>query len=262
VTTAARGKGKGKAKALTPSVQDDGREWELCRTFNLSWDPSHARGGEDASMIVTVDGLSYRLGVEVKSTTGDTVSTARDVSPDHIRRWRSMFFVIGFYSVGGNRPHLIKSLCLSPVDMEPWIASIAKMIEPDFKIAQLASRRLELDDLFEVCGRKDAYTIEDARLLHKMQWSISDYMAAADMEGPDGVLLSPESMLSVLRSRSKYIAERGATLNNPHITKTFLKAFWGTDREVQVHQSAEGIRRLAEQFISANPGHAASVRVA
>ena len=241
------------------SVQDDERERELCRTFNLSWDPAHARGGEDAHMIVSLKGHKYRLAVEVKSTTGDTVSTARDVSMEHIARWRSMFFIIGFYTRGSKRPELIRSLCLSPIDMEPWIDTIATKIEPDYKIAKLASHRLEMADLFEVCGEKPAYSLDDAKRLHKQQWSADEYRAAVDVPGPGGGHLSPAKMLQVLRLRSSYIAQRGATLNNPHITKTFLNGFWGTDREIQADQSAEAVRALAKSFISTHPQHPAAV---
>ena len=74
------------------SVQDDERERELVRVFNLAWDPAHQRAGVDAI-----------LDIEVKSTTGDTVSTARDVEVEHIQRWRRMLFVIGFYTKEARR---------------------------------------------------------------------------------------------------------------------------------------------------------------
>lgn len=213
-------------------------------------------------MELVVDGEKYRLAVEVKSTTKGTVSTARDVSIEHIGRWRSMFFVIGFYTREARHPELVRSLCLTPNDLEPWISSIADKIEPDFKIARLASRRLELGDMFDVCGTKPGYTIGDARRLHKKQWSVQEYKAAVDMPGPRGGLLSPERMLELLRLRSRYIAERGATLNNPHIPKTFLEQFSGTSREVlKASQASDAMRQLAASFIRANPQHPAVVRI-
>lgn len=64
-------------------------------------------------------------------------------------------------------------------------------------------------------------------------------------------------MLKLLRLRALYIAQRGATLNNPHITSEHLKKFWGTDRETPTVEAAAAIRKLATDFIAAHPGHAA-----
>jgi hypothetical protein len=238
-------------------VQDDERERELVRLFNLHWDPSHQRSGVDATLDVTVEGRRIRFEVEVKSTTGQTVSTARDVGMEHIQRWRRMLFVIGFYGREARRPELLRALCLTPIDMEPWIASVESRILLDFRIAQRASRRLGLDDLFEVCGEQATYSLEDAKRLHKQQWSAEQYAAALDLAVGDERRLSPRSMLEILRLRSRYIAERGATLNNPHITKAHLDRFADSDRRVAAHDSASAIRRIAAGFAAGNPGHPA-----
>lgn len=242
-------------------VQDDERERELARLFNLNWDATHARGGEDAELeIEVVHGARYRFSVEVKSTTGDTVSTARDVGLEHIGKWRRKLLVIGFYLPGGRRPELQKSLCLSPVDMEPWIASIERKVAPDFKIAEWASRRLTLQDLFDICGEQDDYSIDDAKRLLKQQWSAEQYKAARDLRVGRRQCISQQGMLDILRLRSKYISERGATLNNPHITKKHLKQFWGTDREIPVRgDCSAAIRRIASTFLRDHPGNPTAV---
>ena len=74
-------------------VQDDERERELVRMFNLNWDPAHQRAGVDAVLDMEVNGQRVRFDVEVKSSTGTTVSTARDVGMDHIKKWRRMIFL-------------------------------------------------------------------------------------------------------------------------------------------------------------------------
>ena len=239
------------------SVQDDERERELVRMFNLAWNPAHQRSGVDAVLDIEVDGRLHRFDVEVKSSTGDTVATARDVGMAHIMRWRSMLFVIGFYSREAGRPELRKCLCLTPVDMEPLIASIESKIAIDFRLAARASRQLRLDDLFDVCGEQPTYSIEDARRLHKQQWTTAEYEAALDAEESGVPRISQTSMLAILRLRAKYIAERGATLNNPHVTKTHLRPFFGTDREVTGNAWAARIRQVAANFVRAHPCHAA-----
>lgn len=230
---------------------------ELCRVFGLIWDQAHSRGGEDAWLRLDVEGTEYRLSVEVKSTTGNTVSTARDVSMEHIKRWRSKVFVIGFYDSKDKRPELQRLLCLTPDDMALWIDSIAAKVEPDYKIAQRASRHLDLVDLHEVCGVNQAYSVEDAKRLHKAQWQATQCIAAVDVKVDGRGMLSPTAMLSLLRLRAQYIAERGATLNNPHITSEHLKQFWGTNREARIDNAAATIRKLMTDFVQANPDHPA-----
>ena len=240
-------------------VQDDERERELVRMFNLAWDPAHQRAGVDAVLDIALHDKPIRFEIEVKSTTGSTVSTARDVGMEHIQKWRTKLFVIGFYSKEARRPELQRCLCLTPMDMEPWISSIEKKIRIDFKIASCASRRLTLDDLFEVCGDQDTYSLEDARRLHKQQWRAEEYGAALDIAVGDQQRISQEKMLEILGLRAKYIAERGATLNNPHITKAHLDQFIGTNREVPGPNWAEAIRHIAVSFAQAHPHHAAII---
>lgn len=145
------------------TVQDNERERELVRLFNLQWDAAHQRSGVDAFLDVQTSKGKFRFEVEVKSSTGGTVSTARDVGMDHIQKWRRKIFVIGFYSRAAGRPELKSCLCLTPVDMEPWINSIEQKILPDFQIAKLASKNLLLDDMFAVCGKKQHYSMEMPR---------------------------------------------------------------------------------------------------
>jgi hypothetical protein len=122
---------------------------------------------------------------------------------------------------------------------------------------------LELADLFDVCGKQETYSMEDAKRLHRQQWTADEYTAALDTNVGDELRISRIRMLEILQLRSKYIAERGATLNNPHVTKTHLHAFAGTSRVVSGPNWAAGIRQIAIEFVRANPGHpAAKVRPA
>ena len=238
------------------TVQDNERERELVRLFNLQWDAAHQRSGVDAYLDVQTATDKYRFEVEVKSTTGGTVSTARDVGMDHIQKWRKKIFVIGFYSRAAGRPELKTCLCLTPLDMEPWIDSIERKILPDFQIAKLASRNLLTSDMFAVCGEKPDYSMADARRLHKSQWSTAQYKEAQHLAVGDTRRISQKQMLKIFRLRSKYIAERGATLNNPHIPKAHLDSFLGTGSEV-TSDWAEKVRSIAKSFVVEHAGHSA-----
>lgn len=232
------------------TVQDDERERELVRLFNLEWDPAHQRAGVDALLRVQVGGEECTIEVEVKSTTGDTVSTARDVGMEHIEKWRRKLFVIGFYSREARRPELQRCLCLTPADMAPWIDSIEAKVAIDHRIAQRAYASLQLDDLWAVCGQRAQYSLQDAKAVLRQQWSIQSYASAADVaDDGDGRSFSPAAMLEVLRIRARYIAERGATLNNPHIPKRHLAAFSASDREV-VGDWAARIRAIAVEWLA------------
>ncbi len=242
------------------TVQDDERERELVRLFNLQWDADHQRSGADAFLdIQTANGI-FRFEVEVKSTTTDTVSTARDVGMVHIEKWRKKIFIVGFYSRAAGRPELKTCLCLTPTDMEPWIASIEQKILPDFEIAKLASNNLGMNDMFAVCGKKRYYTIADAKRLHKMQWSKEQYTAAQDVMVGTAKKISPLKMLSIFCLRAKYIAERGATLNNPHIPKTHLHPFFDTDRQVRANWAAT-LQTIGKKFIADSPAHPSAQKI-
>ena len=230
-------------------VQDDERERELVRLFNLNWDPAHQRAGVDATLTVQVGAAKHVVEVEVKSTTGQTVSTARDVGVDHIAKWRRMLFVVGYYSSDARRPELLRCLCLTPIDMAPWIDSIEQKIAVDFAIAQRSSAALTLADLLAICGQADSYTIAQAKTVLRQQRTNDQYLSSADLEIAGQRRYSPTAMLTVLRERARYIAERGATLNNPHLTKQHLSQFHGTDREINGDWAAR-IRALAAQWLT------------
>ncbi len=234
------------------TVQDDERERELVRLFNLEWDPGHQRSGVDALLRLKHGGVDRVIEVEVKSTTKDTVSTARDVGMDHVRRWRTKLFVIGFYSREARRPELRRSLCLTPVDMADWIDGIAAKAELDHRIAQRARAALGIGDLHAVCGEMPTYPMSVAKDVLRQQRSAQQYANAADMIGPGGQpAFSPAAMLEILRERALYIAQRGATLNNPHITSRHLARFAGTNREVSTDWAAR-IRAIAAEWLDAS----------
>jgi hypothetical protein len=245
------------------TVQDDERERELSALFGLDWDAAHERHGVDALLTeVVVDGATFKFEVEVKSSTEMDIGTARDFGIAHIQRWRRMLFVFGFYSKARGRPELQRCLCLTPVDMEPWLAKKEAQILIDFKLASRVPSYLQLDDLFAVCGEQPSYSIDDAKKLHKQQYSAAQYAAAADLLEAGRPRISQGQMLQILKERALYIAHRGATVNNPHITKTYLTPFLGTDREIVGRtQCGPRIRALAEAFIREHPSHPCAIAV-
>ena len=219
------------------AVQDDRREVEVRDLVGLR--AGETRSGVDAWFDFSDGNRSHAVPVELKSTTNRTVSTARDVGPAHIRKWRSRLWVFGFYDSSGAVMEGL--LILGPDDMESWIVRVEQYIAPDFLIGERAAERLTLEDLHIVCGEKPAYSQRDARALHKRQWPEARY--ESEMDVTDGY--SPGKMLEILRLRAKYLNARGATLNNPHIPKRFFAAF--RDFEMDARKAAVELRRAARR---------------
>jgi len=227
------------------AVQDDGRENEVIDLLGL--EKGSERSGVDAYYKFTKDERDYVVEIELKSTTNSTVSTARDVGIEHIKKWRSKYWIIAFYDSTGKK--LVSLLGLSPEEMEPWIKYIEDYICPDFKISYLAAEKLGLKDLYQVCEQKSVYSSSDAKKIHKQQWSTERYEIEKDV--PKGY--SEEKMLEILKLRSRYLSERGSTLNNPHITQSFLRTFSNkmiTIEKLQnVKTKQEFLRQMSESWI-------------
>lgn len=214
------------------SFQDDVRENEMIELFDLVKDQTEGRSGVDA--FLEIDGKT--LAFELKTTSRGSVTTVRDFGLDHIRKWEGKHWLIGFF-VGGD----IHYKYGSPSMMKPWIDSKHEYILPDYKISGLASSYLGEKDLFEICGEKEIYTFEDAKKLHKRQYSAEKYRSLMDLNNG----YSKEVMLDILKDRAKYIALRGSTLNNPHIPSTYFR---GWERITENH--AAHFRRLVRQYLS------------
>jgi hypothetical protein len=231
------------------TVQDDAREHELCNLFNLRWDPMHARGGTDAELEIDIDGKTIEIDFEVKSTTTDTVSTARDVGMTHIERWRRKHWVIGFYqSQVGIRARLGYALYLTPADMQPWLDELEAYIAPDVELARRVPERLTDDDLVAICGDKPTYSEADARRIFKKQWKRADYQRHLDHPPNAPTEYTRQRMLEILRLRARYTMQRGATLNNPHVSKGFLQRF--ADQRI-TDEFAQSLRLKLRDYLSA-----------
>lgn len=199
------------------AVQDDLREREMYQLLGLR--EGKGRSEVDAFFDFDVHGKAYSAPIELKSTTNNSVSTARDVGPSHIEKWRSRIWVVGFYDSSGTS--LQKILTLGPTEMEGWIGRIESYIAPDFAIGERAAQKLSLEDLHIICGEKPRYSLQDAIALHKRQWSKDKYLSEMD----DKDSYTPGKMLEILRLRALYLNQRGSTLNNPHIPASFFSQF-------------------------------------
>ena len=224
------------------AVQDDIREKEMCQLLGLR--EGEGRSEVDAFFDFEANEKVYSAPIELKSTTTGSVSTARDVGPSHIAKWRSRIWFFGFYNSSG--ASLQKLLVLGPNEMESWIEKIEQYIKPDFAIGDRVAEKLNFEDLYTICEKKSKYSLEDAKSLHKRQWNQKKYRS--EMDDTDGY--TPAKMLEILKLRAIYLNQRGSTLNNPHIPKSFFANFrdrmidvvhLNTDAYATIHQTLRDI---------------------
>ena len=223
------------------AIQDDAREIELIELFELGRPIGGGRSGTDA--ILEIDGNVIPF--ELKSSTVGSVSTARDIGPEHLARWRAHHWLIGFYSKSPVK--LLHCYYGSPELMAPWIDKIEAKIVPDIELSLIAPERLTLADLYRVLGEKEKYTLADARSITKSQRGHgSDKFVKQTyldlMDRPSG--FSAERMLSICRDRCRYLIRRGATLNNEHIPEKFISTW-----EKVTSNHAERLRELVRAAI-------------
>ncbi len=205
-------------------VQDDRRETEMRNLFGLEELDGAGRGGTDAILRLSGESVPDDLRgtivhFELKSTTKGSVTTVRDFGPDHLEKWRTRHWLVGFYDPRGER--LQHSCYGSPAAMSPWIEEKAEYVRRDFELASMAPEYLTLGDLYALMGKAESYSIEQAKLLQKKQLSAAAYLERADLENA----YSPEAMLGLLRERCAYLIRRGSTLNNPHISPSYFADF-------------------------------------
>ena len=79
-------------------VQDDSREIEVRNLFGL-YKPEGSRADTDAEFVV--NGIKIAVELKSTSTVSESVTTVRDFSMDHVRKWRHKHWIIGFYDKSG-----------------------------------------------------------------------------------------------------------------------------------------------------------------
>ncbi len=215
-------------------AQDDARENQLIDLFNLERPENRVRHGTDA--ILKLAGKTLEFELKSATTESRAVSTVRDLGPSHIEKWHNKHWIFAFYSKSG----LAECKYVPPDGMKLWIDRIWNYIEADFRIAERVPPLADLDALESVLGKKAAYSEEDARRLHKNQLTSAEYKSRMDTE--EGY--TPARMLDIFRERTRYLIERGSTLNNPHIPASFFEPFPAITKD-----HAVTLRKLARNWL-------------
>lgn len=106
-------------------VQDNQREIEIANLFGLT-------RGQSRIDVDAFDELGNPF--ELKTSAKKSVSTARDLGPDHINKWRSRYWIIG---IGRNLAEGYRYdafYFLAPEHMETWYRKIEDGFERDKQI--------------------------------------------------------------------------------------------------------------------------------
>lgn len=194
------------------SFQDDKREIQVRELFKLSEPENRSRHDTDAILDLGKDGI---IEFELKSTQdGKSITTARDVGYTHLEKWKTKHWLVGIYE-GKKFKH---AYYMPPRILLPWIEIKENYIKPDYEISNLLHKKISLEEMYGLIGKKAKYTYEDAHSIQKMQMKKEDYLELMDLE--DGY--SPKKMLSLIHDRAKYLILRGYTLNNPHIPNKIM----------------------------------------
>jgi len=219
---------------MKQNFQDDSREEAMISLFGLYKDKAQGRSGIDAFLQLDEKTIPF----ELKTTSQGSVTTARDFSPNHILKWQHKHWLIGFfledkeyYKYG------------SPAMMAKWIRHKENYIATDFKLAKLIPTKINLKDMYQIIGKKDVYTYNDAKAIQKMQYKKEQYLQLQDLEQG----YSPTRMLTIVKERLVYLLERGSSLNNPHIPFSYFKG-WTEITENHAEQLKLMVREYFEDL--------------
>jgi hypothetical protein len=211
--------------------QDDSRESQMIELFGLIKDKNEGRSGIDAFLQIHDKLVPF----ELKTTSKGSITTVRDFGPNHISKWKNKHWLFGFFHKG---MEIYKYG--SPSMMQVWIEGKGKYIQSDFQLAEILPEKLTLSDLHKISGKKEIYSFLDAKVIQKNQYSKKEYRQLMDLE--DGY--SSDRMLQILKTRVKYIIERGSTLNNPHIPENYFSEW-----EEISDNHAQTLRRLVSRYL-------------
>ncbi|CCQ51077.1 hypothetical protein [Crocosphaera watsonii] len=215
------------------TVQDDARENQLIKLFQLEQPPNRRRNDTDA--LLNYKGKTFYF--ELKSTTKNSVITVRDFGIEHIKKWQNKHWIIGFYDQETNLKYCHYA---SPKEMSKWIKEKEQYIAGDFKLAQLVPNLINLQVMYNIVGEKQYYTIQDAKKIQKRQYTLEEYHQLMDRENG----YSPQRMLQIIRDRCEYIMRRGSTLNNPHIPASYFNGW-----EKIIDNRASKLRQYLDQYL-------------
>jgi len=205
------------------NVQDDTREEEIRTLAGLE----KIGGRTDVDAHLTDYPEYGNIPFELKSSTGKSVSTGRDVGHDHLTKWDSIDWLVGFYIEVNNELSLSELYHFGPGDLD-WFKEKISYIEADYVLLDLISQSVDDSFVTRIFGDDDEFDVKIVKKFLKQQkmypsgerLKVGMIQEMADL--PSGIF-SRSAMVQVVKERAKYLVHRGGTLNNPHIPKSKIE---------------------------------------
>ena len=152
-----------------PIVQDDSREQKMAEMFGLK-----REGGRIGTDAINEHAHEF----ELKSTTKKSVSTARDLGPNHLEKWRQRYWIVQTWELINKELVPTKSYFLAPIHMEDWYKKIEKKLNRAIKLATMVDNLLRVAN---VMSEKDI--LEVARIMHRGKL-MNDPIQKSGLPGP------------------------------------------------------------------------------
>jgi len=219
--------------------QDDTREQEMLRIFGLRQDLNTTRDGTDA-FIRLENGKTEQI--ELKSSTKDTLVTARDFGRNHINSWRKKHVLGSFYDKGGN--NIEWSIFIPNKFLNLWLDKQLEYIFYDIEISNQLEKLLKSSENLQnitssIFGAENYFNETDLKRLMKKQYSKLEYEEITERVGRKRVI-SRKNMSSAVLDRILYLLDRGSTRNNPHINKSDLNEIISKDTNLRlIHEKGD-----------------------
>ena len=218
---------------MNVEIQDNIRENELIKLFKLEQPKNRSRIGLDG--MLTIRGRIIPF--EIKSTTMNDVTTARDVGLAHIRKWKNRHWLIGIYDENAKLQYVVYG---TPQDMEGWITFIEEDVKRGLKISKMLVERVDLEMVEKTFGDKEVYSYQDAKAVFKRLFSKKEYKKLQDKTNG----YSKKTMLKMFKMHNWHYLKRGSSLNNPKIPRKVYKSW---SKITKNHSKV--LRKLIKEYI-------------
>ncbi len=217
--------------AVVPFNQDDARERAMVSALNLSTRPSRRRDEEDGHLEIGTGAAAQTLLFECKSSpVEEDFGTGRDTGLRKLVTWERFHFAFAWFEPRDNLP--IRIWYGSPVMMQSWIEKEKDYISSDLILVDLLPQNVGDNELDALLGTKEAYGYDEISRIVKNQWKTNRatgqgnlYVEYADLHRSRRVTenrYSREVALRAVRDRVRYLLDRGSTVNNRSIPKSYV----------------------------------------
>ena len=204
---------------MAEEIQDNIRENIIIDIFKLKKGSTN-RIGLDA--YTDVNGTRFNF--ELKSTTVRNVSTARRLNLSVIKKWRSIYWLIGVFDKADGET-LLHTYFASPKDMKPWLDYWENDIKRGLKISDMLIEKIDYNMVFTIFGKKSTYTYEEIYKVFKRLFSKSQYK---EMQNKSGTY-DKNTVLDMFKLHNKKYLYNGSYINNPKIPYALYKNFQKID---------------------------------